>query len=327
MKIVHVKSPCCQATVRRFGGKRRQCRECRKTFRIRPRRRGRRRVRHIGRYVRAVFHRDFLVKHLTHGALSLAAVQKRFQQALTAVVSKPRSMRIRGRRLILIVDGRWHTFQKRRWTMYFLAIKSVDQDTAIVFDPILLPGRESAEAWREIISTRVPPSVKNRIVALVSDGLAGGTGLANDFGWHHQRCHFHLLKELEKRRGKRKRLPGWNIREQIYWDIRELLRSRDTDRTRLLTRRLKCLSLRKECPRKIRMIVNDAIDNLSAFRLYLVHPEWNLPNTTSMMESLGNRIRAGVGKVRTPDALIRWATAVIRSHPKFVCKRTKYQPN
>lgn len=327
MNIVHVKSPCCQARVIRFGGKRRQCSQCKKTFRIRPKRRGRHHVRHTERYVRSVFDCDFAVKHLTHGTLSLAAVQKRFQRALSVVVSKPRLMRICGKPLTLIIDGRWHDFAGERWTMYFLAVKPADRDEAILFDPELYQGKESAAVWSDIIKTVIPASVKNRVVAIVSDGIAGGKGLAGHFGWKQQRCHFHLLKEIEKRRGKRKHLPGWTVREQIYQDVRELLHTRTSKRKTFLLRRLRHLSRRKECPRKISMIANDLLKNLSAFQLYLIHPKWNLPNTTGVMESLGNIVRAGVKKVRTPKSLLRWATAVIRSHPKFICKKTDYQPN
>ena len=327
MKTVHVKSPCCQARAIRYGGKRRQCSACRSTFVIRPKRRGRHRVRHTERYVRSVFDRDFAVKHLPHGTLTLAAVQKRFQQALSAVVSKPRSLCIRGPSLTLMIDGRWHVFRGKRWTMYLLAVKPCHRNEAILYDPVFRSGKESAATWREIIGAALPSSLKNRIVALVSDGIAGGTGLARSFGWEQQRCHFHLLKELEKRRGKRKHLAGWTVREQIYQAVGELLRTQTAKRKTCLIRRLKRLSGRKECPRKIRMIVNELLENLNAFHLYLTHPEWNLPNTTGVMESVGNTIRAGVGKVRTPESLMRWATAVIRSHPKFVCKRTNYQRN
>lgn len=327
MKTVHVKSPCCQVRAIRFGGKRRQCPKCGKTFRIRPKRRGRRRVRHTIRYVQSVFGRDLLVKHLTRGTLALAAVQKRFQQALSAVVSKPRTMRVRGEKLALIIDGRWHNFKGDRWTMYFLAVKPVDRDEAIIFDPALRPGKELTAAWSEIIQEMIPPSIKNRIVALVSDGIAGGKGLAGQFGWQQQRCHFHLLKELERRRGKRKRLSGWTVRETIYQTVRRLLVCQTPARKKLFVCRLERLSKRKECPKKICMIVNDLLDNLPEYHLYLTHPEWNLPNTTGVMESLNSVVRAGVRKVRTPKALLKWATAVVRSHSKFVCKRTNYQPN
>jgi len=327
MKTVHVKSPCCQARAIRFGGKRRQCVKCRKTFRIRPKRRGRRRIRHAKRYIQYVFGRDLLVKHLARGTLALAAVQKRFQQALLAIVSKPRTMHVRGKSLSLIIDGRWHNFKDERWTMYFLTVKPVDRDEAVIFDPELRPGKESAATWSNIIETTIPPLMKNRIVALVSDGIAGGKGLARQFGWQQQRCHFHLLKELEKRRGKRKRLFGWTVREAIYQTVRQLLVCRIQTRKKLFVCRLQRLSERKECPKKVRMIVNDLLNNLPEFHLYLTHPEWNLPNTTGVMESLNSAIHAGVRKVRTPAGLLKWATAIIRSHSKFVCKRTNYQPN
>src|SRR5262245_25383655 len=41
MPTLHAKSPCCRAAIRHFGGKRRQCRACLRTWTLRPRRRGR----------------------------------------------------------------------------------------------------------------------------------------------------------------------------------------------------------------------------------------------------------------------------------------------
>ena len=319
MKIVHVKSPCCKARVIRYGGKRRQCSACSTTFTIRPQRRGRRRVRHTQRYIQHIFQEGCKLKHLTHGTLSLAAVQKRFQRALPAFISQPRSMHIRGTCLALIIDARWHTFHKERFTMYFFAVKSSHRDTAVMFDPLLRKGKEAAHVWKELIGAVVSLAIKRRIVALVSDGLAGGKGIAATFGWKHQRCHFHLIKELAIRRGRRKHLSGWTTREQIYQDIRKLLCSKSPSKIRFLIHRLQRLSRHNDCPSKIRMIVNEVIGELPAFHLYLTHPEWNLPNTTCVMESLGNLVHAGVGKVRTPQALFNWATATIRAHPKFTC--------
>jgi len=41
MNILQGKSSCCQAKIYKFGGKRKQCSECKKTWKIRQKKRGR----------------------------------------------------------------------------------------------------------------------------------------------------------------------------------------------------------------------------------------------------------------------------------------------
>src|SRR3990167_1503103 len=45
MKKLHAKSPCCRARVVKFGARRRQCAFCKKTWRLRKKKRGRSRLR------------------------------------------------------------------------------------------------------------------------------------------------------------------------------------------------------------------------------------------------------------------------------------------
>ena len=168
----------------------------------------------------------------------------------------------------------------------------------------------------------IPRGIKKRIIALVSDGIRGGAWLAKEQGWRQQRCHFHLIAELQKIRGKRKRLIGRSIREKIYRIVRMLLTTNDPFKGTSLGRQLRYQIRKPDCPKRARMIVRELLRHLTAFHLYLEYPEWGLPNTTGVMESVGSSVRTGAGKINTPQALFKWATAIIRTHPKFVCKKT-----
>lgn len=85
-------------------------------------------------------------------------------------------------------------------------------------DPILEPGKESAATWNRLIEN-LPPGVKNRIVALVSDGIRGIEAVAKEHNFIIQRCHFHLLSCLQEMRGKRATTLGRTIREEIYHSV------------------------------------------------------------------------------------------------------------
>lgn len=327
MKIIHAKSRCCGTPSICYGGSRRQCTKCRGTWRVRPKRRGRKRRRVIRRHLVKVFRDRWRVKQLARRSVSAETTKKRFQHLLRRSLQEKRRLRIVGARLALIVDAQWRRFKQERWTLYFLAIKPSERDQAVVLDPVLRLGKECADDWAAVIDATVPARLKKRIIALISDGLRGLGSVASRQGWRQQRCHFHLIKELQNRRGKRKRLKGRSTREAIYQAIRRLLITNQLRATAQLKRRLERLSGAPDCPAKLRMIVHEFLRQLPAFHLYLEKPRWHLPNTTNVMESISNKIRIGVGRVHSPQALERWATAIIRNHPKFICKRANYQPN
>lgn len=327
MKTIHAKSWCCGAPIIRYGGSRRQCIKCRGTWRFRPKRRGRKRRRVLHQHLLKVFREGWRVKQLSHRGIKPDTTKKRFQQMLLWSLRRRRHIRIAGKYLALIIDAQWRIFKGKRWTLYFLAVKSSDHDLAVVFDPRLRPGKESAEDWAVVFKDCISPSLRQRIIALISDGIPGSPALAAEWGWRQQRCHFHLIKEMYKRRGKRKRLKGRSRREAIYRAARSLLVTNKPYEAGRLKRRLRRLIGAPDCPKKFRMIVGEFLRHLSAFHLYLEKPHWHLPNTINVMESIGRIIRANVGRVHSPAALRRWATAVIRNHPKFVCKRANYQPN
>lgn len=326
MKILHAKSSCCLANVSRFGGRRRQCVSCHKTWRIRVKKRGRKRRRMNPLHLRKVLAEKMLIKHLVRKGTNYQALKKRFANSLKQLQVKKREIIINGEQLIAVVDAEIQCFNKQLWTLYLVAIRSTDSEVATVLDPRLLPGHESANDWGRVLD-QLPVDIKNRLISVVSDGIRGLKSIVEERGWTIQRCHFHLLLAIQKSIGKRLTTTGRKTRKEIYQLVQELLINRNDQRVVILTKRLCQMAQRADCPRRLRYIVNGFCRELYDFRLYLKETLWNLPNTTNTIESSNSKIRFKTQKLNTPQAWHRWALAVIRLHPNFVCKRAKYQPN
>lgn len=320
MKLLHKKSQCCGAKIVRFGGKRRRCNACKKTWSEHPAKRGPKPVRKQHHYLDKVFNHGFRVKQLSlNSRLSTNAIYKRFANNLNSIVGQKRMIRIHGSKLILIIDAKWHYFKKELWTLYFLAIKSTDSQTVTILDPILRRGKENSTTWDNTIN-QLPISVKRRIIALVSDGIRGIENVARRNNWIMQRCHFHLLSMLQKMRGKRASTPGRLIREEIYSSVKLALSETSMRRLNILCRRLAVLAHKKGCPVRMKSTIRDFLRSLPEFRSYLNDPELNLPTTVNVMESVNSVVEAKAKTVKTPQSWHKWAIACARFKSKFTCK-------
>lgn len=325
----HAKSPCCGAAVSHYGGRRRRCESCYKTFRIRQKKRGRKRLRlPLGRVAEILLSLQSITRMVySHLQLSTNAKQKRFQQQLRKFISKPYQPVIVGRQLVMIIDGLWHLFRGKDWVLYEMAIKSCDDDCAWFLDPILLPGKECLRNWQNVVQT-ISPEIRKRIVAVISDGFNGCNCLAKKQGWILQRCHFHLLLHLQSTRGKRKKY--WNsnhFREQIYQTIRTLITVKEGPAVPRLTRKLKVLVENKDCPKRLKFIVHDTLRQLDAFRSYCRFPHLHLPNTTNVVESMNSLLRKLTNRLNNPQSLLMWAKAYVRAKKKLRCQGGRNQPN
>lgn len=320
MKLLHKKSKCCGAKIIRFGGKRRQCVACGVTWRVHPARRGRKVFRKQYGYLNKVFNHDFSVKQLKiHSNLSTDAIYKRFTKNLIALVSQKRTIHIRASKLILIIDAEWQYFKGELWTMYFLAVKSINSQTVTIFDPVIRKGRENSTTWDEIIF-QLPISVKKRIIALVSDGIRGVETISLNNGWITQRCHFHILSMLQGMRGKRALTPGRLIRDEIYCSVKSALATTSKRKLNDLCRRLSILAKDPQCPTRMRFTVRGFLKQLAGFRSYLEYPSLNLPTTINVMESINSFARKKTKTLNSPKSWHRWAIACVRFKSKFTCK-------
>lgn len=247
----------------------------------------------------------------------------RFRKVLDSFLKEPRKEKFLCREYILLFDALWFKFNRKRWTLYVIAARSVRNTIAIFLDPVLLEGKENAACWKQIIDT-LPLALKNRVKACVSDGFQGSKKLTKENAWILQRCHFHLIGQLQIRRGQRKNLKDKYIREEIYQTTRKLLTAK---KIKVLKEQLQKLISRSDCPRKLQSIICEFLRDLDDFRAYAKYPQLNLPITNNTVESMNKLIRKQCSYLKTPESLKLWATAFIRMRPHIKCNGNNFPPN
>lgn len=326
MKTLHVESACCKAKVQLFGGRRRRCSKCGKTWSMRPRKRGAspKRINHCR--IEKVFKKGFRVKNLVRGNEKYDGIQKSFSRQLSRIVDSPARISIPEGKLVLIIDAQWHYFKKDLWTIYLVAIKPCGINYAWFLDPILKFGKESATHWDEVFD-QLPKNLKKRVFAVVSDGIRGITRVVEDRDWLLQRCHFHLLAVLQKQRGKRVSTLGRIVRENIYQTVKKVLHETDKRKSSRLQLNLETMSNDPLCPKRMRMQVREFLRHIHFYHTYLEHPELDIPTTTNVVESANSLTRAMSSKINNPYAWLKWTKMTIRSHPKFNCKGANFNRN
>ena len=320
MTPIHVKSACCDALVRRFGKRRRQCIHCKRTWRIRKKKLGRKRTRHTKALLKRILIDGNTLtqeKRNFHGLRSVS-IAARFAQALRAYVRAPAPRLPKGP-YTLIIDGVYFKFKRKEWVMYLMALKPVRSHQMYFLDPVLTQGREKLEEWYRAVDT-IPMETRKQIKALVSDGLRGFQQLATSHGWIHQRCHFHLLASLVRGKGKRRYLTrGSSVRDRILESVRILLANESVQKRDRARQSLRRYIDNPACPSYVRKHVLEFFEREHDFRAYLAHSTLNLPTTTSAMESTGRLVRKATRTARTPESLHSRAVAFLRLKRSMVC--------
>ena len=316
----HAKSPCCSAPVRRFDKRRRQCINCRRTWSIRKKKRGRKRTIHTEALLKRVLLRGHTLAQERRNFRSLqdVSVAARLAQALrTYVAAQPPPLP--NGLYTLMVDGVYFKFERKEWVLYLMAVKPVRDHRMYFLDPVLIKGRERLEAWYEAIDT-IPTETRRQIRALVSDGLRGFQQLAASNRWVHQRCHFHLLASLVRGKGKRRYLTrGSSVRDKILESVRVLLADRSAQKCSRARRSLLRYIDDPECPSYVRKHVLEFFEREQDFRVYLTRPRLNVPTTTNAVESTGRLVHKATRTARTPESLRLRATAFLRLKRSVMC--------
>ncbi len=320
MTTLHAKSLCCRGRINRFGKRRKQCSVCKRTWRIRRKRRGRKRKRIAPRLaIRTLMERQTLAHQNRYGDISQSGWSRRFTKALLVAMRTTRIRRMPAGPYALLGDGLYFKFKRMDWVMYIMAVKPIRSHYAYFLDPVLLPGKESYERWRQAVST-IPQRIQKCILAFVSDGFRGSKLVAKEYGWIHQRCHFHLLMALIRRHGRRSyRIRGMGIRERLLGVVRVLLTTTDAVIKRKQTLKAQRLLLHPLCPPWIRKQTIEFLRTLDDFRAYLIYPELNLPATTNAIESSGKIIRKATSTARTPQSVLLRATTFLRLRKSITC--------
>jgi len=323
METLHAKSPCCQGTIYRFGNRRRQCRACGRTWRIRQKKTGRKPKRSSSRLPEKLFVKYGRITAWAEAHhLATSTVSERLNRSLVRLLKQTKQLP-RGS-CALLGDGLYFKFKRMDWVMYIMAVKPIKSHRAFFIDPVLLQGKECYERWHTALAS-IPPETKKHIKAFVSDGFRGSKLIAKEYGWIHQRCHFHLLMALIRRHGRRSyRIKGAGIRERLLGVVRVLLTTTDTSLLHQQTLKTRRLLLHPLCPPWIRKQTIEFLRTLNDFRAYLNHLPLNLPTTTNSIESTGKLIRKATSTARTSQSVLLRATAFLRLRKSITCNGKKF---
>lgn len=325
MTPIHAKSPCCGTLVRRRGGRRKQCINCRRTWSIRKKKCGRKRTRHTKYLLKRILIDGHTLAHEARNfRLRTVSIAARFATALRTFVSAPPPTLPKGP-YTLVVDGVYFKFRRKEWVLYQMALKPIRSKRMYFLAPVLITGRECMEAWEQVVDT-IPSDTRKRIKALVSDGLRGFQGLASSNGWAHQRCHFHLLASLVRGKGRRRYLTrGSSVRDQVLTAVRTMLADTPEWKRARSRNKLRQYATDSTCPAYVRKHISEFLEREDDFRAYLDHPELNLPTTTSAMESTGRIVRKATRTARTPESLKLRAVAFLRLKKSVTCNGSDAQ--
>lgn len=324
MNFKHVKSPCCAAKIRRFGGRRRQCTKCKKTWSIRLKKRGRPQHRLAIDRLHKVFLQNFSLKQLLtrRSQVKLPAYRYRFRQRLEKFLSAPHKPNIPKGWLILLADGIWFRFEGKPWVLYVAALKSCSGNRAIFLKPFLFPGKEGGSKWQKVFWA-IPEDIRHRVCALVVDNLNGMQMIARENNWLLQLCHFHMLIKLKVCRKRiQRKLKGGSVRLELFDLVSYALRARDPQKLNTALNRLEFLSKSDLATKRIRATIRDFLDCFGYYRTYLDYPNLELPTTTNTIESMWAILRSMLRHSRAgsnPKSLLMWAEALIRVKGCLVC--------
>lgn len=222
--------------------------------------------------------------------------------------------------LVKYLNGQWHTW-------YCLLVRSVHQERAVILHPVHRPGTEVVAGWDEAIQ-QIPDHIRSRIVALVSDGHRGLVRSAHTNGWHHQRCHFHLIKRLQAQRSRWSKGRHQYEATRIYTAVTVVLTSGDNAAVHRSLRTIRTLADHTRS-REVRVVLRGFLTNYREYRTYLTYPQFRLPTTSNTAESFIHLIEclcAHARGFRTVHALNEWITVLVKTKKTLMCRK-KDQPN
>jgi hypothetical protein len=305
---------------------------CKRTWTIRPKKRGRPIIRILPKVLLQVFLEKYTLLHLAKRRphVQLLTFRHRFRQALLRFINRPSSLNVPPESLVLLADGLWFQFNNKPWVLYLTALKPCSGNVAIFMDPILLSGQEGSERWQKVFAA-IPAEPRSRIKALVVDNLQGMKRIAHKEKWILQLCHFHLILKLQvQRTHARRALKGGIIRETIYRMICQALETPDKMKLNSLLKKLDHMAYTFCGTLRIQAVVREFIQSIGYYRAYLTNPELKLPSTTNTIESMCSLIRDLLRRNRcasSPQALLRWSTAQIRLRHTLICNGKNHQQN
>lgn len=322
MKKIHAKSPCCRGVVRRFGGRRRQCDRCGKTWSIRRKKSGRKRRRAPKSLVRQYL--DHALPSTYGRSRHLRVSSDFFERRLlksrnlfnrtTSWASLPMGSNI------CVVDAKIQKVMGRRYSIYLILARPVGGKTATIAPPLILPGGESEDGWRRAFEA-LPASFRSHTRAIVCDGHRGPLNYAKAHSILIQRCHFHLLASIRQRRSRWKRNGDDIEQESVYRLVMKAITVKSERRAVSLLTEIDNLGLASPSY-QLRIILQGFVHYYEYFRMYRYHPKLDLPTTTNAAESCVGSIHELCHRARgfrSIFSLSSWIEALLKHKRTITC--------
>jgi len=217
----HLKSACCRAHIIKYGGKRRQCTKCRKTWIIRAKRRGPKKTRTKKDLVEQYF--DKYISNIKILAKkrgwSESKAQREMRKSLRKYIEENIKSYLKNlpqnEPLLAVADAIWHRIEKEKYTIYLIFLRPIKSKNAHITLPLIYPGHETREGWAEAWNV-IDTSITERIKALVCDGQKYLIALGKRKGWQVQRCQFHFLANLQMYLGVSDRKKNSVVLSLVY---------------------------------------------------------------------------------------------------------------
>lgn len=309
----------------RYGGRRRKCLQCNRTFRIRSKKPGPKKKREKDLLARKVLRLNASVRGLADlSGRTYDIMRFRLHRSIAAwkrTHPPAEPFDESDGRLILILDGIYFPLEREEYVCQMILVRPVEGEFARLRGLVLAKGDESRERWEEALERTLTPLEESQICAVVADGSAGLVSLSNEREWAYQRCHFHLLKDLKNICGGH-RGASRELRRKIVACVRAILDTPDEKVSQRLVKSLKRLIAHPECPGTVRRKISGFLKHMHRFRTCYVYPELYLPKTSNSAECVGRLIRERLGQmhgVNTMKALEYWLDVILREHPEIHC--------
>ena len=325
MKYLHAKSPCCQGKIIKFGNRRRQCVLCKKTWRIRKKKRGRnpkrKSINLFFKYLKREIPSLYVLARIKRNIINKKSedqLQRELRYGLNKFLKDTDWPKIPTcRRLIVVADAMVETINKKTYSFYFILLRTIKSNKAIIVKPYIKLGAESWLGWQEAFH-RLPESILASIKALVGDGHSGLISIAKRRKWIIQRCHFHLIARIQGRRSRWARSRHRALGKRLYFLTKEIITNTDE---KTIVDYLKEIKIIKDntSSRLLNRYLSGFIKNYREYRTYLYHPELNLPLTSNAVESIIGSIRNLCHRshgFRTINSLTLWINALLK-YKKF----------
>ena len=324
MKKLHTKSPCCHASVQRFGIRRRRCAQCHATWRIRKKKRGRKLLRADHALARAYLDKAVpsvrLLAHQYHCGKDRIHIL--LVRSLAAYVAEEETRWSRAlpdtSRLIAVADAIWYHVGKEFYTIYIILLRPVASTDAVICPPVVLVGREDLAGWKQAFAS-LPPALEKRVIALVCDGATSLVALARSRRWILQRCHFHLIAAVQNYLTTGQRSPHRAYALSVLRTVQGLLATNQPLKVGRFRAALRDIR-RQSKSRGLRRVLSGFLKTHSDYHAYLRYPELNLPTTSNAAESCIQCIRDLMYRCRgfrSYTSLILWLTA-FALHKKII---------